>query len=152
MLLLSCNSGCRNLLSCPCVEFSREPSGRNMRYLLASVILRLLGSRVVHEDADLSFYPMQSPQSKREVESLPEASSVPSADFSGESLFDRLLLVLYGLLSSCQPSWLRPKPAFKSSNNTSKDSSGFDREIAESLQVCSSVEYFSKLCIIFAMI
>lgn len=118
----------------PVIYTDGEPSGRNMRHMLASVILRLLGSRVVHEDAGLSFYPMQSPQSKREGESPPEASSVPSADFSGESLFDRLLLVLYGLLSSCQPSWLRSKPALKSSNNSSKDSFGFDREIAESLQ------------------
>lgn len=108
--------------------------------MLASVILRLLGNRVVHEDADLAFYPMQSPQSKREVESPPEASPVPYTDFSGESLFDRLLLVLYGLLSSCQPNWLKSKPASKSSNNSSKDF--FDREIAESLQVWSLMEYF----------
>ncbi|XP_031275828.1 mediator of RNA polymerase II transcription subunit 12 [Pistacia vera] len=117
----------------PIIYADGEPSGRNMRHMLATVILRLLGSRVVHEDADLSFYPMQSFQSKREMESPPENSSVPLMDLSGESLFDRLLLVLHGLLSSCQPSWLRSKPASKSSN-LSKDSFGFDREMVESLQ------------------
>lgn len=111
-----------------------------MRHMLASVILRLLGSRVVHEDADLSFYPMQSFQFKREMESPPENSSVPSTDLSGESLFDRLLLVLHGLLSNCQPSWLRSKPASKSSN-LSKDSFGFDREMVESLQVWALSKY-----------
>ncbi|KAJ0113483.1 hypothetical protein Patl1_00451 [Pistacia atlantica] len=89
----------------PIIYADGEPSGRNMRHMLATVILRLLGSRVVHEDADLSFYPMQSFQSKREMESPPENSSVP---------FDGL-------------------PASKSSN-LSKDSFGFDREMVESLQ------------------
>ncbi|KAL5859698.1 hypothetical protein ACOSQ4_000994 [Xanthoceras sorbifolium] len=118
----------------PIIYADGEPSGRNMRHMLASVILRLLGNRVVHEDADLSFYPMQSSQSKREVESPPEASCIPSTDLSGDSLFDRLLLVLHGLLSGSHPSWLRSKPASKSSNNSSKEFFGFDREVAESLQ------------------
>lgn len=108
-----------------------------MRHMLASVILRLLGNRVVHEDADLSFYPMQSSMSKKEVEVSHEVSFIPTTDLSGDSLFDRLLLVLHGLLSSSHPSWLRPKAAAsKSTNNSSKDLFGFDREVAESLQVC----------------
>lgn len=106
-----------------------------MRHTLASIILRLLGNRVVYEDADLSFYPTQSYFSKKELESSVEASSVAFVDFSGESLFDRLLLVLHGLLSSCQPSWLRSKPASKSISEITKESSGLDREIAETLQV-----------------
>ena len=102
--------------------------------MLASVILRLLGSRVVHEDAELSFYPLQSFQSKGELELPLEAAS---ADFSGESLFDRLLLVLHGLLSSSWPSWLNSRPAgSKSVNESSKDRTGFDRDAVESLQVC----------------
>lgn len=114
----------------------REQS-RNMRHILASVILRLLGSRVVHEDADLSLYSTQSPPSKRETESLMEASTAASIALSGESLFDRLLLVLHGLLSSCQPSWLRSKPTSKSTTESTKEFSGFDREVAENLQVRS---------------
>lgn len=107
-----------------------------MRHMLVSVILRLLGSRVVHEDADLSFYPMQSSLFKREAELLMEASpAAASVDLSGESLFDRLLLVLHGLLSSCKPSWLKSKPSSKSTNESMKDFSVFDREVAESLQV-----------------
>ncbi|XVF22542.1 hypothetical protein REPUB_Repub12eG0181100 [Reevesia pubescens] len=104
----------------PIICADGEPSARNMRHMLATVILRLLGSRVVHEDVDLSFNLIQL---KRDVEML---SSVASSEMSRESLFDRLLLVLHGLLSSCQPSWLRSK--------TAKDFSGFDCEAVESLQ------------------
>nr|KJB38928.1 hypothetical protein B456_007G099500 [Gossypium raimondii] len=98
----------------------REPSARSMRNMLASVILRLLGSRVVHEDVDLS---SNLAQLKRDMELMPV---VASTEMSGDSLFDRLLLVLHGLLSSCKPSWLKSKDA--------KDFSGFDREAVEGLQ------------------
>ncbi|XP_035539760.1 mediator of RNA polymerase II transcription subunit 12-like isoform X2 [Juglans regia] len=118
----------------PIICADGEPSGRNMRQILAPIILRLLGNRVVYEDADLSFYQTQSYASKMEVESPAEASSVALAGFSGDSLFDRLLLVLHGLLSSCQPSWLRSKPDSKSSSEFTKESSGFDCEVAEALQ------------------
>ncbi|KAG7990418.1 hypothetical protein I3843_02G024500 [Carya illinoinensis] len=107
---------------------------RNMRQMLAPIILCLLGNRVVYEDADLSFYQTQSHATKMEVESSAEASSAALAGFSGDSLFDRLLLVLHGLLSSCQPSWLRSKPDSKSSNEFTKESPGFDCEVAEALQ------------------
>ncbi|XP_058084336.1 mediator of RNA polymerase II transcription subunit 12 isoform X2 [Magnolia sinica] len=114
----------------PIICADREPSGRNMRHMLASILLRLLGTRVVHEDADLPCFPVQriSP-SKREVE-LPSASF----DLSGDSLFDRFLCVLHGLLSSCKPSWLKPKSASKSTGKSSRDFGMFDREVAESLQ------------------
>ncbi|KAA8520636.1 hypothetical protein F0562_014892 [Nyssa sinensis] len=118
----------------PIIYADGEPYGRNMRHLLASVILRLLGSRVVHEDADQSFYPTLSPLLKREVESSMEASAAASVDLSCGSLFDRLLLVLHGLLSSSRPSWLKSKPGSKSTTDCSKDFCVFDREIAESLQ------------------
>ena len=116
-------------------SFFREPSGRNMRHMLASVILRLLGNRMVHEDANLTFCPTHSSMVKKEVESPSEASYSVFADLPGESLFARMLLVLHGLLSSCQPSWLGVKTAAKSTNETSKDSSALVRELAESLQV-----------------
>lgn len=113
---------------------TREPSGRNMRYMLASVILRLLGNRVVHEDLDQSFNPTLSSSSRREVEMQIEASSA-SVDLSGESLFDRLLLVLHGLLSSFQPSWLKLKSNSTPTTECNRSLPVFDREIAESLQV-----------------
>lgn len=112
----------------------REPSGRNMRHVLASVILRILGSRVVHEDASYSFN--QACNSKREVDSLVEASATASVVVSLESLFDRLLLLLHGLLSSHQPRWLKWKSNSKAPSESSKDYSAFEREGAESLQVC----------------
>ncbi|KAI3444539.1 hypothetical protein Pfo_001204 [Paulownia fortunei] len=115
----------------PIICADREPSGRNMRYTLASVVLRLLGSRVVHEDA-CHFVNTALISSKRDVESLMETSS--SATFlCGESLFDCLLLVLHVLLSSYQPSWLKMKSESKSTE-CSKDYAVFDREVAESLQ------------------
>ncbi|CAI0470360.1 unnamed protein product [Linum tenue] len=108
-----------------------EPSGRNMRHMLASVILRLLGSRVVYEDSELSIR-FQNAQPKRDSECI--ALEAASADLSGESLFDRLLLVLHGLLSSCQPRWLKSRSPSKANNESFKDSAGFDRELVESLQ------------------
>lgn len=110
-----------------------------MRHTLASVILRLLGNRVVHEDEDLSFNPTQSSLSKREAESSTEAASAAMSVLSGESLFDRLLLVLHGLLSSSQPSWLRLKSSSKPVNDYAKDLSTSDRELAENLQVLITV-------------
>ncbi|CAN4111593.1 unnamed protein product [Withania somnifera] len=116
----------------PIIYADREPSGRNMRHVLASVILRILGSRVVHEDASHSFN--QACSSKREIDSLMEASSTASVVMSLESLFDRLLLLFHGLLSSHQPRWLKWKSSSKSSSESSKDYSTFEREGAESLQ------------------
>lgn len=110
-----------------------------MRHGLASVVLRLLGNRVVHEGADLCFNIMQSTFSKRDAESSREAASAAFAELSNESLFDQLLFVLHGLLSSCQPSWLR---STKSTNEGGKDLAAFDRELADNLQVWSSVTFF----------
>ncbi|KAJ6722946.1 MEDIATOR OF RNA polymerase II TRANSCRIPTION SUBUNIT 12 [Salix koriyanagi] len=117
----------------PTICTNGEPSGRNMRHTLASVILRLLGSRVVHEDAELSFYPLQSFQSKRELE-LPLETA--SADLSGGSLFDWLLLVLHVLLSSSRPSWLKSRSASSTKMvNETKDFAGLDRELESLLNL-----------------
>ncbi|KAL8500001.1 hypothetical protein ACS0TY_019843 [Phlomoides rotata] len=113
----------------PIICADREPSGRNMRYALASVILRLLGSRVVHEDGCHSVN-TALPSSIRDAASLMESSA---AFLCGESLFDCLLLVLHMLMSSYQPSWLKMKAEHKPTES-SKDYAVFDREVAESLQ------------------
>ncbi|KAL3536818.1 hypothetical protein ACH5RR_000184, partial [Cinchona calisaya] len=110
-----------------------EPSGRSMRHSLASVILRLLGSRVVHEDAGYTITSAFS-SSKRDVESVTEASATASVVLSGKSLFDCLLLLLHGLLSSSRPSWLKLKSSSKSNTECGKDFCVFDREVAENLQ------------------
>lgn len=114
----------------PVICADGEPSVRNMRHMLASVVLRLLGSRVVNEDADLS-NPASRFSVKREVESMIESSATVDL---GESLFDRLLLVLHALLSSSQPHWLRSKFQSKSTTEGTRDSTLYDREVAESLQ------------------
>ncbi|XP_051147367.1 mediator of RNA polymerase II transcription subunit 12 [Andrographis paniculata] len=112
----------------PIICADREPSGRNMRYNLAYVILRLLGSRAVHADSSHSVATALI-SSKRDTASLIETCSA-AALMSGESLFDYLLLVLHALLSSHQPSWLKPKPDAKLADYAVI----FDREMSESLQ------------------
>ncbi|KAL5132831.1 Mediator of RNA polymerase II transcription subunit 12 [Glycine soja] len=117
----------------PILCTDREPSVRSMRQFLATVIFRLLGSRVVHEDADISvnavpFLPI------REAESSSEVASAAFVDSSSGSLFDRLLLVLHGLLSSYPPSWLRAKPVSKTISEPTREFSGIDRELLEALQ------------------
>ena len=112
-------------------QFFREPSFRNTRHTLASTIVRLLGSRVVYEDS--AACSPRSDVSKAETESTRDPSSM--ADLSSDVLFDRLLFVLHGLLSNHQPNWLKP---MSSSNESSKDFTLFDRDAAESLQVCQT--------------
>lgn len=106
-----------------------------MRHTLASVILRLLGSRIVHEDADILVNATHCSLSRREVESPSEAACAAFVDSSVEGLFDRLLLILHGLLSSSPPSWLRSKPVSKTTNEPTREFPGFDRELLETLQV-----------------
>lgn len=101
-----------------------------MRYTLASVLLRLLGSRVVHEDVTVKA--MYYTPLRREAESHAEAAFV---DSSVEGLFDHLLLILHGLLSSSPPSWLRSKSVSKTTNEPTREFSGFEREPLEALQV-----------------
>ncbi|KAL1830287.1 hypothetical protein ACET3Z_008699 [Daucus carota] len=117
----------------PLVCADRAPSGRNMRYMLAAVILHLLGSRVVYEDLDQSNLTLEM-SSKREVELMVDAYSAASVDLSGENLFDRLLSVLHVLLSSCQPSWLKLKSNSKSAIESVRSCTVFDRDVAESMQ------------------
>ncbi|XP_068640515.1 mediator of RNA polymerase II transcription subunit 12-like isoform X2 [Aristolochia californica] len=124
----------------PFICADREPSVRNMRHLLATVLLRLLGSRVVYEDADFSFFPIPRQnypfKKEKETESSIETSGPASVDLTGDSLFDRLLCVLHGLLSTCKPSWLKPsRSASRLSVKSPRDFSVFDREAAENLQV-----------------
>ncbi|CAL5397828.1 unnamed protein product [Camellia sinensis] len=118
----------------PLICADREPSIRNMRHMLSTVIFRLLGSRVVHEHGDQSFAPVLNSYLKRDVELSMEASAASAPDLSGENLFDRLLLVLHALLSSCRPSWLKSNLSSKLTPECMKDFSVFDREVAENLQ------------------
>ena len=88
------------------IEFVRDPSGRSSRFMLASVILRLLGSRVVYGDMDFSLNTGRgSPVTEAELQM--ETCAEVSFDLSGKNLFEWLLLVLHALLSSSQTSWLR---------------------------------------------
>ncbi|GAB4861739.1 hypothetical protein Ancab_036993 [Ancistrocladus abbreviatus] len=120
------------LLSAICAD--REPSARNMRFMLALAILRLLGSRIVYEDADMSPSPGWVIPQKRETELRIGGSSAFSVDLYGKSLFDWLLLVLHALLSFTQTSWLKGKSSTKAGSGSLKDCCGVDREMAENLQ------------------
>ncbi|KAK9103645.1 hypothetical protein Sjap_020899 [Stephania japonica] len=108
-----------------------EPSDRNLRSMLASVILRLLGNRVLHEDADLSSHAIPSPTTEGDSSKAVHAASLEN---SGESLFDQFLSVLYGLLSSYKPSWLKLKTGSKSTVKSPRDHSQFDPEILDNFQ------------------
>lgn len=89
----------------------------------------MLGSRVVYED-----YAVCSPRSDpSKAETEPTIDPSAMAGLSSEVLFDRLLFVLHGLLSNHQPNWLKPRPP---SSESSKEFTLFDRDAAESLQVC----------------
>ncbi|KAL2892223.1 Mediator of RNA polymerase II transcription subunit 12 [Bienertia sinuspersici] len=110
-----------------------DMSSCSPRFMLASVILRLLGSRVVYEDMDLSLNPGRGSPLK-EAELQMETCADVSLDLSGKNLFDWLLLVLHALLSSCQPSWLRIKSSAKTTTASNKEFAGFDREILKNLQ------------------
>ncbi|CAI8613159.1 unnamed protein product [Vicia faba] len=118
----------------PILYTDGEPSVRNMRHTLASVILRLLGSQIVLEDANVLVNVTHSSLSKGDVESPSEVACAAFVDSSVEGLFDRMLLILHGLLSSSPPSWLRLKPVSKTTNEPTRKVSGFDRELLESLQ------------------
>ncbi|GER26438.1 mediator of RNA polymerase II transcription subunit [Striga asiatica] len=115
----------------PIICADREPSGRNMRYALATVLLRLLGSRVVHEDAGHVNNPSFITP-KRDLESLKETSAAGEL-LCGKGIFDCLLLVLNVLLSCHQPSWLKPKSESKATQ-PSKEYTAFDHEVAENMQ------------------
>ncbi|XP_074272992.1 mediator of RNA polymerase II transcription subunit 12 [Silene latifolia] len=117
----------------PTICADGDSSGRSSRFILASVVLRLLGSRVVYEDMDMSLNPGQGSPPK-EAESQLETRAVVSLDLSGKHIFDWLLLVLHALLSIYLPSWLRPRPSLKATSMSTKDFSGFNREMLESLQ------------------
>ncbi|KAL2335974.1 hypothetical protein Fmac_010420 [Flemingia macrophylla] len=106
---------------------------RSTRQFLATVVFRLLGSRLVHMDADFSVNVVPS-LPRKELESSSEVASAAFLDSSSGNLFDRLLLVLHGLLSSHPPSWLRPKPVSKTVNESTREYSGIDRELLETLQ------------------
>ncbi|XP_020598943.1 mediator of RNA polymerase II transcription subunit 12 [Phalaenopsis equestris] len=105
---------------------------RNLRQMLASIILHLVGTRFVHEDADLSLSMVHMAPPKREMEV--EVSAAALLDYSGDSLFDTFLCVLHGLLSSCKPSWLKPKSVSKSLVKSPRDFSAFDSEAMEAMQ------------------
>ncbi|KAL5727448.1 hypothetical protein ACHQM5_000643 [Ranunculus cassubicifolius] len=117
----------------PIIYADREPSSRNMRHMLASTLLRILGSRVVYEDVDFSLNPTQS-SSKKSDSQMDLTVVASSGNLFGESLFDQFLSVFYGLLSSWKPRWFKPKSASKSTVKSARDFSVFDREVAESLQ------------------
>ncbi|KAK4803623.1 hypothetical protein SAY86_003440 [Trapa natans] len=123
------------LKSLPVICADREPLGKNMRHTLASVILRLLGNRLIYEDAELPFCSDQKSSRKRDIgEMSVEAGSTVSSQFPGESLFYKLLLILHGILGSSLPSWLKSKRVSVAANESPRDLGRFDKEVAETLQ------------------
>ncbi|KAI8021554.1 Mediator of RNA polymerase II transcription subunit 12 [Camellia lanceoleosa] len=112
----------------------RASMSLRLQFLLRLLPLICADSRVVHEHGDQSFAPVLNSYLKRDVELSIEASAASAPDLSCENLFDRLLLVLHALLSSCRPSWLKSNLSSKLTPECMKDFSVFDREVAENLQ------------------
>ncbi|CAA7394735.1 unnamed protein product [Spirodela intermedia] len=121
------------LRSVPIIYTDRDPTVRTMRHTLASVLLHMLGTRVVYEDADIAFSPATR-MAKRQAELTTEPILVTSVDCSGDSLFDMFLYVFHGLLSGCKPSWLKLNSSSKSLTKPARDFSVVDRDFAEKLQ------------------
>lgn len=104
--------------------------------MLSSVILRLLGNQLIYEDADMPFCPGQNAPSKRDAsEMLMEAQGFSVSQFPGDSLFESLLLILHVLLSSSQPGCVKSKHVSIMAHESGRDFHGFEKEVAESLQV-----------------
>lgn len=113
--------------------FLNRETIRSMRSTLALAIIRLLGSRVVYEDIELSNPGFANPTKRdRETE---KKKSTSATDLSGRSIFDWLLLVLHALLSRFQPSWLKLKSVTRATNESAKVPLGIDRETLENIQV-----------------
>jgi hypothetical protein len=102
----------------------------NKRQNIAPVLLRLLGTRVVQEEAD-PLFSWEPSSSFSDFERNSQATSAAAAASAGEPLFDRLLSILHALLSNTWAVWLKPRKAVK----TFRDISPFDKEAAERMQV-----------------
>ena len=127
-----------NLKSC-----CREQTVRNMRSVLAPVLLRLVGTRVVQESTETFCFSQRDPVPVTgcDLEWNAEASAAAAAAvvIAGESLFDRILSVLHALLSSTWASWLKQKPS-KGSSRPPREVPPFDKEIIHRMQ--ASVQIF----------
>lgn len=120
------------LLLLPPIYSDRE---RNMRSVLAPVLLRLLGTRFVQESME-AFCSIQGDSlatGGRDSEWNAEAAAAAAAVAAGEDLFDRILSVLHALLSSTWAVWLKqkqPSRPFKP-----REIPPLDREIVHRMQV-----------------
>lgn len=120
------------------MECHREVSNRSLRNSLASPLLHLLGTQLVYDHVDVLFMPVQGTSPRKEMELLVGSSIGNTLDISGESLFDMILSVLYGLLSGCKPSWLKSRSTSKLNMKSSRDFTVNNHEFIEDLQVFSS--------------
>ena len=112
-------------------DFYREQSAPSKRQNLAPVLLRLLGTRVVQEEAD-PLFSWEPSSSFSDFERISQATSAAAAASAGEPLFDRLLSILHALLSNTWAVWLKPR---KGSVKPLRDIPPFDKEAAERMQV-----------------
>lgn len=124
----------------PIILLEREQqSVPNKRQNLAPVLLRLLGTRVVQEEAD-PLFSWEPSSSFSDFERNSQATSAAAAASAGEPLFDRLLSILHALLSNTWAVWLKPRKAVK----PFRDISPFDKEAAERMQ--ADVEHMQLPC------
>jgi hypothetical protein len=109
---------------------------RNMRSILAPVLLRLAGTRVVQESVESFCFTQHDTvlASGCDAEWNAETSAAAAAALmAGENLFDRILSILHALLSSTWASWLKQKPS-KGSSRPPREVPPFDKETVHRMQ------------------
>jgi hypothetical protein len=119
-------------------------SVRNMRSILAPVLLRLAGTRVVQESVESFCFTQHDTilVGGCDAEWNAETSAAAAALMAGENLFDRILSILHALLSSTWASWLKQKPS-KGSSRPPREVPPFDKETVHRMQASAQILYNS---------
>eukprot|EP00850_Spirogloea_muscicola_P011237 SM000069S20674 [mRNA] locus=s69:95001:105271:+ [translate_table: standard] len=126
----------------PIIHADRDQTARNMRQLLAPILLRLLGTGVVQEAIEPVLlppaalgpdsWPGKQPPVADDAEYAVRAATVAAA-MAGESLFERVLSLLHALASGTWAAWLKPPPGTKPAKAL-REVPPLDRDSVERMQ------------------
>eukprot|EP00850_Spirogloea_muscicola_P007266 SM000036S13310 [mRNA] locus=s36:572480:582824:- [translate_table: standard] len=126
----------------PIIHADRDQTARNMRQLLAPILLRLLGTGVVQEAIEPVLLPLAAsrpdswPGKQQPVaddgEYAMRAAAVAAA-MAGESLFERVLSLLHAVASGTWAAWLKPPPGTKPAKAL-REVPPLDRDTVERMQ------------------
>eukprot|EP00850_Spirogloea_muscicola_P013663 SM000094S24680 [mRNA] locus=s94:135135:145411:+ [translate_table: standard] len=126
----------------PIIHADRDQTARNMRQLLAPILLRLLGTGVVQEAIEPVLLPLaasgpdswpgKQPPVADDGEYAVRSAAVAAA-MAGESLFERVLSLLHAVASGTWAAWLKPPPGTKPAKAL-REVPPLDRDTAERMQ------------------